>query len=145
MYLCVYPLANPQASFLFSKWYICSQICPLFFLFFSFASLPAHESHNQLYFFIFIFHSVSVSLPLFPFLPMQSELAAYDADGILISSNLHPNNHGVESWFTSSFLLSPTLLEPLILLSYTLFQSPLPRQQPTSLYCAFIVGVFENV
>lgn len=63
----MYPLANPQASFLFSKWYICCQICPvvLFFLpFFSFAGPPAHESlYNRLYFFIFIFLSAA-ALPI---------------------------------------------------------------------------------
>lgn len=67
VHLCVYPLANPQASFLFSKWYICCQICPvvLFFLpFFSFAGPPAHESlYNRLYFFIFIFLSAA-ALPV---------------------------------------------------------------------------------
>lgn len=62
--------------------------------FFSFAGPPAHESlYNRLYFPRFYLpFCLSVFLPLFPFLPVQSELAACDADGILISSNLHPNN-----------------------------------------------------
>lgn len=121
--------------------------CPFFPSLFSFAGLPAHESlYNRLYFFIFIFLSVSqyrcrssrsclCRVNLLLTMPAESWSAP-----IYIQTM-----DGVESPFTSSFLLSLTLLEPLIPRSHPLFPSTLLHQQPTSLYCAFrMVGVFEN-
>lgn len=105
--------------------------CP-FFPLFSFADTPAHESlSNRLYFFIFIFLSVS------PYrsrssrsclcrwnllLPMPAE--CWSAPIYIQTMD------GVESRFTSSFLLSVTLLEPLIPHSHPLFPSPLFIQSP---------------
>lgn len=64
--------------------------CPFFFSPSFLLPVRQHMSHSITG---FISSSLSSSpLPLFPFLPMQSELAAYDAGRILISSNLHPNN-----------------------------------------------------
>lgn len=146
--LCVYACTLSQIHrppFCFLSGTSVARFVPLSFSpLFSFAYPPAHESlSNRLYFSIFIFHSVSryrsrsSRSSLCRFNLLLTMLAESRSAPIYIQTM-----DGVESWFTSSFLLSLTLLEPLIPCSHPLFLSLPTAPSP---YCAFrIVGVFGN-
>lgn len=120
--------------------------CP-FFPIFSFAVPPAHESlSNRLYFFIFIFLSVSpyrsclsrsCLCRLNLLLPMPAE--CWSAPIYIQTMD------GVESRFTSSFLLSVTLLEPLIPHSHPLFPSPHFIQLPPFRCCIVLLGCWVSL
>lgn len=101
-----------------------------------FACLPVCESLlNTLLFLISVFPfclSVCPPCPPFPVQTVQIELAAYDASGILISSNLHLNNGRSWEAISLSSCLSFPLLEPPIPLSCPPLCLLLPCQCPPS-------------
>lgn len=121
-----------RPPFCFQSTSVARSVSLSFFPLFAFAGPPAHESlSNRLYFFIFILLSVSpyrsrssrsCLCRLNLLLPMPAE--CWSAPIYIQTMD------GVESRFTSSFLLSVTLLEPLIPHSHPLFPSPLFIQLP---------------